>query len=213
MRILIFGDSIAQGFFDGQGGWAERLRRDYDRRALENLAEHDWDELFNLGVSGDTVASLINRLEPESIARRWHKNPQALVIAIGINDTMYTAHHKASNVEQFGDEVKKLLSIAGELSQHVLFVGMTPVNDAQCNPWQYSETGKSYRSARIWEFEQELRRVCAEQAVPCVEIFEAFTKESKNQELLADGLHPNDKGHELIYKLVAPELEKLLAKS
>jgi lysophospholipase L1-like esterase len=35
-------------------------------------------------------------------------------------------------------------------------------------------------------------------------------KQSK-QQLLSDGLHPNNVGHELIANLVRPEFEKLLA--
>lgn len=31
MRVLVFGDSITQGFWDTEGGWVERLRKYYDQ--------------------------------------------------------------------------------------------------------------------------------------------------------------------------------------
>jgi len=37
-------------------------------------------------------------------------------------------------------------------------------------------------------------------------------KIASGHRLFDDGLHPNDAGHELIFELVQPELDKLLAK-
>jgi len=56
-----------------------------------------------------------------------------------------------------------------------------------------------------------MRAIAQEQNLSFVPVFEAFKAAfEKEKDLLFDGLHPNDKGHELIVSLVQPELEKLL---
>jgi lysophospholipase L1-like esterase len=50
MRILVFGDSITQGFGDTEGGWVERLRHDYDVETIKDLrANTNYPTIFNLG--------------------------------------------------------------------------------------------------------------------------------------------------------------------
>jgi lysophospholipase L1-like esterase len=49
VRVLVFGDSIAQGFWDSEGGWVERLRKHYNSLALEDLKSNQQPEIFNLG--------------------------------------------------------------------------------------------------------------------------------------------------------------------
>ena len=76
MRILIFGDSITYGAWDTElGGWANRLRIAFDK---EN---QDWN-IYNLGVSGDTINDVLKRFDVECQARE----PEKLIFAIGIND-------------------------------------------------------------------------------------------------------------------------------
>ena len=60
------------------------------------------------------------------------------------------------------------------------------------------------------KFEESLRKFCIKNKLPQVQVFEKFQAAQKDQELLADGLHPNDAGHQLIASLVKPELDKLL---
>lgn len=42
MRVLIFGDSITQGMWDAQGGWANRLVADYFRQQMEDIGLIYW---------------------------------------------------------------------------------------------------------------------------------------------------------------------------
>ena len=69
-----------------------------------------------------------------------------------------------------------------------------------------------YLNSRILEFERTLREFCEQNKVAFAPIFEEFKKQlDRGKNLLADGLHPNNDGHELIFQLVRPELDKLLA--
>ena len=65
---------------------------------------------------------------------------------------------------------------------------------------------------RFIEQRPQVQKVAAEQKLPFVPVFETFqAKMAAGENLLADGLHPNDAGHELIFQLVRPELDKLLS--
>lgn len=62
MRVLVFGDSITQGFWDLDGGWVARLRRTYDKQMIEGVND-DPPSLFNLGVSGDSSDDIVTRFD------------------------------------------------------------------------------------------------------------------------------------------------------
>ena len=63
MNVLIFGDSITWGAYDPeQGGWATRLRNYFEEK------DNDID-VYNLGISGDTTADLLERIEIEAKSR------------------------------------------------------------------------------------------------------------------------------------------------
>jgi acyl-CoA thioesterase-1 len=210
MRILFFGDSITQGFWDTDyGGWVQRIRRDYDKQSVKNLVENA-NEIFNLGVDGDNLQGVIKRLPYEIEARRYLQEPYLLVFAVGMNDTTFRGSEVANTTEQFREDLSVLLASASHYSDKVLFVGLTPVDDELCDPWIHSSSGKSFKNDRILEFEGVIRKFCIEKKVSCVQIFEKFQAGQSEGKLLADGLHPNEDGHQLIADLVKPELDKLI---
>lgn len=210
VRIIFFGDSITQGFWDLEhGGWVERIRRDYDKEAYKNLAG-DWPVTFNLGVDGDTTKGVLKRMPYEIEARRWKEDPYILIFEVGLNDTVFRGKEVSTTLEEYGEDLNVLFASAAHYSNKILFVGMTPVDDELCSPWIHSSTGKSFKNDRILEFEEILRKFCIDKKVPCVQIYEKFQALQAEQNLLADGLHPNDAGHRLIAELVKPELDHLI---
>lgn len=210
MRVLIFGDNSVHGFWDLEyGGWVQRLRKEYDRQTIKHQASESL-EFFNLGISGDTVSGVVKRLPYEIEARRWADEPFVLVFAVGINDTIFRGKEVASTPEQYRDELDMLVGGAQRYAKRILFVGLTPVDDKLCNPWVYSSSKKSFSNERILLFEEVLRKFCIDKGLACVQLFETFQSEQQSRELLADGLHPNDAGHQLIADLVRPALDKAI---
>lgn len=210
MRVLIFGDSITQGFFDSKGGWANRIIRDYNDEILKDL-HGDWTEVFNLGISGEETSWLKNRISSEASARKYTPDQEfAFVIATGINDTVFRGSKFESSLEKYEEDLRGIIAEARKFTNRILFVGLTSVDDKKCNPWEYSTSGKCYTNDRIKEFNSKLRQLCNFEKVPFVDVFDKFQSEAKKRELFADGLHPNDAGHELIYNVVKPALNKLI---
>ena len=206
MRILIFGASITQGFWDSEGGWVQRLRKFYDAKKISG-EDDDPPTIFNMGVSGDSTNELLERFTPETEARNRYGN-MAIVFSIGSNDCRTKAGKPFLDTDRYVENLGKLLDQAHKYTDKILFVGLASCDEQKSNPVAWGDTG--YTNERIWEFEQALRSFCEKNNVPMVKVFETFKEKNKKQSLIADGIHPNDTGHELITSLVRPELEKLL---
>jgi lysophospholipase L1-like esterase len=64
------------------------------------------------------------------------------------------------------------------------------------------------------EYAQAVRELAEKQKVPLVDVYAAYIaygkveKQSVN-DLLLDGMHPNDKGHRIVADLLIPEIVKL----
>lgn len=58
MNILVFGDSIALGLWDENGGWVGRLTEFLIKRSIAADLEENF-EVYNLGISGDTTEGLL----------------------------------------------------------------------------------------------------------------------------------------------------------
>ena len=206
MRVLVFGDSIVYGKYDSQGGWVDRLKTAYADLQLDK-PEEDLPSIYNLGVEGETTRRLTARLPREVVTRRnhWEDDTEfAFVFAIGINDSLVTDDGDFfSSPEQYAHDLQELYDTATLFAKKLLFIGLTPVEDD--NP-----RNQYYHSNRVWEFEQALRNFVHEKSLPMVHLFERFDHGKEEEFLYANGLHPNDEGHRLIYDAVVPELRKLL---
>src|SRR3989344_2914310 len=117
MNILIFGYSITWGAYDPeQGGWATRLRNYFE-------AKDNYTDVYNLGVSGDTTADLLARIEVEAKSRE----PNLIVFAIVINDAQFihSTNGLRGSLDEFQQNLIKLLSIAKKFTDKVVFVCLT----------------------------------------------------------------------------------------
>lgn len=205
MVVLIFGDSITQGFWDIEGGWVSRIRKHYDQQMIEG-EDNDPPTVFNLGVSGNSSDDVLARFENETKARATEE--LAIVVAIGVNDARTKAGVNYSDSIRYRQNLSEILRLAKQYSSRILFVGLTPCVEARSNPVSWGDTG--YTNERIKEFDDTLREFCQESKVPFVEVYEPFAKAEAESELLPDSLHPNDTGHQLIADLVMPALFELL---
>ncbi|HET9721598.1 MAG TPA: GDSL-type esterase/lipase family protein [Candidatus Saccharimonadales bacterium] len=211
MRVLVFGASITQGYWDTKGGWVQRLRAFYDEQQVKDLTK-DGLSIFNLGISADTTADILRRFDSETQAR-LRKNT-AIVLSCGINDSSIMNGQEKSTPERFEAELNELFSKAKQYSSKIMFIGLGPCGEDLTNPvppWWHKDL--IYTNERILAFDKTARKVCAEYDVLYVPIYDAMKKEiDDDKKLLIDGLHPNDVGHQLIFELVRPELDKLLTR-
>lgn len=209
MNVLIFGDSTVQGYFDSRGGWANRLCQDFKNEAIKDLAG-DWTTGFSLGVSGDMAADLLGRLNNEAKARSGAKDSTVIVIAIGLNDSALDGNQVRVDEYEFQANYAKLLDQAAAQAEHILCVGLNAVDESMTNPWPYY-VPTSWKNNRINLFEDCIKQLTVSRKLTLIPIHDDFLKKLKaGEKLLADGLHPNDAGHDFIYGRVRQALNGLL---
>jgi lysophospholipase L1-like esterase len=211
MRVLVFGASITQGFWDLEGGWVARLRKYYDERQFEDLRSNDEPTIFNLGISGDNTHRLLRRFKNEIAARVIPGSKPAIIISIGTNNALIKSDGKnQSEPGEYTQDLRKIIDIAREFSDKIMFVELLPCDEKLTRPvfWQ----NITYANDRLELFNKAMRQLATEQRISYVPMFEEFQKRLEaGEKLLADGLHPNNDGHKLMFELIQPELDKLLA--
>ena len=210
MRVLVFGDSNTQGFWDTEGGWVQRLRKHFDEITIKNLDKYDSQPtIFNLGISGDTTRNLLARIEFETKVRKWPNDPQTVIVAIGINDSLFEDGEQLVPEKEFRANLKEIITTLKLCAEKVIFVGCVAVDEKRTTPVSWADD-IFYTDKEVEKYEQITGFIAEKEEVPFVPIFDRFKSEQEKQNLLEDGLHPNNEGHKLIASLVLPELEKLL---
>jgi len=208
MRVLVFGASITQGFYDTQGGWVARLWTHYTNNLLNNGGTDI--TIFNLGVSGDGSDRLLRRFRNETESRKFPGEDFAFVFSIGTNNSWIRANgQEVSTPQSYESDIRNLITQAREYTQKIMFVGIAPCDESRAHPIPWNKD-IFFTNSRLKTFDESLRKTCEEHKVKYVPVFDVIKKRLDKEEIYEDGLHPNDEGHKLIFELVRPALDELL---
>ncbi|MBI2411204.1 MAG: hypothetical protein HYV32_04910 [Candidatus Kerfeldbacteria bacterium] len=184
--MCIFGDSITWGAADSEyGGWVAQLRRYFEM--------NDYDiTVYNNGVSGDNTDYLLERFTVECAARE----PQIIIFAIGINDSQYikTKDNPRISLDKFQDNLMKLIHLAKNFSDKIVFIGLNTVDELKVMPIPWSTEEKYYDNDTIAKYNSVIEKVSAEYTLPFVHLLDVLEVHD-----LDDGLHPNSNGHKKIF--------------
>lgn len=172
-RLSVLGDSLAAGYgLPEQDAFPVKLQAALKSRGVEC-------EVLNAGVSGDTSAGGLARLD-------WvlSDRPTHLLVELGGNDAL-----RGLPVEQLRDNLNQIVTSAKARNVKVVLAGMlAPPN-----------MGRSYADA----FRQVYQDVAHEQSVPLYPFFLDGVVLTTGM-MQADGIHPNARGAELIAERIAP---------
>lgn len=198
-NIVVFGASIVYGAADlEKGGWVERLN-------LFMAEKTKWDiHTYNLGVSGDISADMLERFGFECNKRR---EPDVVLISIGTNDSQYISKpgNMRATAEEFANNLRKTFDIAKARATKVAFIGFTPVDEKKTMPIPW-KTDTYYTEENVKRYDKVAREVCEEKGVPYLDMMKVFPEAT--EEFFVDGLHPNAKGHQRIFQAVKQFLEE-----
>jgi acyl-CoA thioesterase-1 len=178
-RVVVLGDSLTAGLgVAATEAYPALLQEKIDRAGLAF-------EVVNAGVSGDTSAGGVRRLD-------WvlDGNTRVLIVALGANDGL-----RGLPVTELKRNLTTIVSTARARGVSVLLAGMeAPPN-----------VGAEYTTA----FRQAYRDVAREEEVPLVPfLLEGVAgRPDLNQ---SDGIHPNPDGARRIADTIWPALEPLL---
>lgn len=156
---------------------------------VENLAKRDSHllQVTNAGISGSTSASA------ESRAKWFVKSkPDILFLALGANDGL-----RGLSIQKMKENLTKTVSLLKKNNIKVFLVGM------QMPP--------NYGNKYALEFKNSFQVIAKEQGVAFLPfLLDGVAGQSELNQ--PDGLHPNEKGHEVIAKNVYSFLKPFLTK-
>ena len=200
--ILVFGDSIAFGRGESPSiGWSGRLKTHFEKGGFHNAS-------FDLSVPGDSSTTLLKRFETELSARIKYIYPGdkfIVMIAVGINDCrgVGSLNKLQTKPGKFEKNISTLIQIAKKYTKHVVIVGLTPVDENKTNPFEDTY----FTNNRVQEYDVILQHCARAAKIGHVNLFELIS-ECNYKKLLVDGVHPNKKGYEKMYKIIKEFLIK-----
>jgi acyl-CoA thioesterase-1 len=177
--VVFLGDSISAGLhLPAELAFPAVLQADLAQ------AGHPF-RLVNAGVSGDTSAGGLARLE-------WilKQKPAVVVVELGGNDAL-----RGQDLAAIEANLRAIVTQARQSGAKVLLLGMRI-------PPSY---GKEYADG----FAELYAQIAGDMSIPLVPYFMEHVG-GVPELILSDGLHPNARGHEILAHNVAPSLTELL---
>jgi lysophospholipase L1-like esterase len=200
MHILVFGDSITQGFYDKEkGGWTNRLFIDVSA-SLES--DEDFIGVFNLGIDSENTTGLLKRIENEILARK--SEDMVIILDTGGNDTFKNKDtgENAVPFEVFSQNYAKLITTAKKYGR-VFCIGFKDFNPEQAkNLSWYKDYDFTDNAHDLYDVEVE--RLAQQHGVRYIGMESLFA--ANFDRYSHDGDHPTAEGHEIIYQRVKETL-------
>ncbi len=209
LRVVVFGDSTT-----ARRAGVERV---YEQR-LPQLVPGI--RLVNAGVPGNTSKQARARFEQDVLAHQ----PALVIIQFGANDSAVDVWKEATeprvSVEHYTENLRYFLDELAKRDCAVILMtpGMFRWTDklrAMYGKAPYQPDQPDGFCVTLRLYADSVRRLAAERKVPLVDVFaaeEQYASVSGQSVdgLFLDGMHPNDRGHELIAKLLAPVVRQVL---
>ena len=196
-RVIFFGDSITQQGVE-PGGYVNRID---SMCRIENRSSQY--EFIGAGIGGNKVYDLYLRMDSDVLA----KNPDVVVIYIGVNDVWHKASYGTGTdpdkFEKFYNAIIKKLQ-----QKRISVILCTPAVIGEKTDFTNQQDGDLNRYSVI------IRNLAAQNNLPLVDLRKKFldynkqyNAENKEQGILTrDRVHLNAKGNQL----VAEEMWKIL---
>lgn len=191
MQIVALGDSLTQGYGLPQGeGFVPQLQNWLTAQG------HDV-EVINAGVSGDTTAGGLSRID-------WTLTPEvdAVIVALGGNDLLRGIPPATSRAN-----LDAILQTITARDLPVLLVGLPAPNNygpafkAEFDAI-YPELAATYDTGLVPDF-----------LGPIADAAEADRQQALADLMQADGIHPNAQGVALMVAAIGPEVTALIARA
>jgi acyl-CoA thioesterase-1 len=189
VEVLALGDSLTAGYgLLDENGFVPKMRVWLEEQGLDV-------RLVNAGVSGDTTAGGLSRVE-------WSLTPatEALIVALGGNDLLRGLDPAVSRANLEG-----ILKVAQDKGLDVLVVGMEapgnygPEYKAEFDA-MYPELAETYGALYFPRFFEGLYTV-------------GSTPAELRDVMQMDGIHPNAEGVDLIVEAMGPAVAELVKRA
>ncbi|MBY0534955.1 MAG: SGNH/GDSL hydrolase family protein [Chitinophagaceae bacterium] len=195
-RILFQGDSITDGNRTRNNDWNHVMGHGYAYIASSKLwYDHPNESLqiFNRGISGNTVGDLQKRWQDDTIALE----PTILSVLIGINDVYALLNGYGEPITIFEERYSSLLAETTAKIPEIKLILMEPfilpVGQVLKEYDRWREPTLE-RAAIVKNLAKEFKAVF----IPLQSLFDAVLNRAAANYWIWDGIHPMPAGHELI---------------
>ena len=169
--------------------------------------------VVNAGIGGHNTDHARKRFERDVLS----KNPNLVVIQFGINDAAVDVWKKATkprvSIERYEENLRFFVGALRERNSKVIL--MTP------NPIRWTAKLKKlygkppYRAddpdgfnVLLRDYAEVVRHVAAAEKLPLIDVYRLFDETEDIDALLLDGMHPNNRGHQIVADKLLSELAR-----
>lgn len=190
-RIVALGASTCFGTGDPiGGGFVGRFKNWY-----ENASEDIYFRVYNLGIPGNLVEDIENRID--EVEKR---KPQLIILQVGCNDCIREGGMEVecktdieNYIQIFNSLILKLKDIAP-----VIFVSSLPIDETKTKPVKWAD--HYYLNEDIVYYSKQAIEIAQKHELEVVDILRDWLDKDYNLLLAHDGLHPSENGHEYIFQ-------------
>lgn len=215
--IVMFGDSTT-AFRPGS------VQKVYSQRVNEALQGIGSSlGVHNAGIGGNTTRDAKNRFQKDVLQ---HK-PRVVVMQFGINDSAIDVWKKPPAAEsrvplpEYDANLREMIAAARAQKAKVILMTTNPLRwtqrlkDMYGKPPYQPDKEDGFETPALLDYNETVRRLAGELGLPLIDIhalYPAFAMEHGKTigELLLDGMHPNDLGHQLVAEQLVPEIRRQL---
>ena len=179
--------------------------------------------VYNAGVPSNTTVQAVKRLQTDVLAYK----PRIVVMQFGINDSAVDVWKKPPatgprvDLDAFIANYRSMIIATRKAGAQVIVMTTNPLRwssktrELYGRPPYKPEAEDGFESPALLAFNDALRALAKELDVPLVDVHAAYPAfAAKNQttvaDMLPDGMHPGDLGHQLVAELLLPAIRDLL---
>jgi lysophospholipase L1-like esterase len=125
-----------------------------------------------------------------------------IIINVGANDSQYLLNENLFRIpiEKFQENVKKIIETAMKFTNKVIFIGIPPMDERKTTPIVW-DANKIFKNEYLRRYDDAAKSMCVQNNIHFVELFYILNRAGYLR-TLHDGVHPNQIGHAMIFKIV-----------
>lgn len=197
-HIICFGDSITRGENDAEkGGWVDRFKTHCIKKFLKTRNNEIC--VFNMGIGGETTEGLKKRFVDELRTRLIENGNNIVTFAYGANDIALLNNKNTISLEEFYSNLVFCIDFALRKKTKVYLINILPIIES-INP-EHQNQRKLRKTEDIIKYNNRILEISKEKKIHHIDLFQTM-KFKQNNWFTYDGVHPNSKGHQRIYRKI-----------
>ncbi len=164
--------------------------------------------MYNLGVSRESAGESTTELLKRIIVEAKVREPNLILLTSGINDIRRIGgkdNPPRTSRDEFEKNIHDMIAQTRSVVQEILFISPCQITDKE------SSKGDFFLNTDLKAYSDITKRVCEEEKVPYLDIFQEWENKDYTSLLCPDGVHPNSKGYEAVFENLKTFLLSLYA--